>query len=137
MIKSYNELIKIDTFAERLKYLTLYGMVGDITFGGRRSLNQLLYHSDKWKRIRRDVIVRDQGYDLAFNNFDYMIRGPIYVHHINPITIDDLLEERSIVFDMNNLVSASFDTHNKIHYGLDKMDPLPAERTPNDTCPWK
>lgn len=137
MQKSYRELSRIKTFDDRLKYLILYGTVGEATFGGHRMLNQLLYRSYRWKRTRRDIIIRDEGYDLGIKTQDHLILGNIYVHHINPITIEDLLNESKAVFDPDNLISVSFSTHNKIHYGIEERETLPMERRPNDTCPWK
>lgn len=137
MTKSYSELIKIKTFADRLRYLMQNGIVGDITFGGSRYLNQMLYKTEQWKRIKRQVIIRDNGCDLAHE--DYPIGGSVYVHHIKPITSDDILKQRSCVFDMENLISTSFETHNLIHYGNEdgiKQFELPV-RMPNDTCPWR
>lgn len=135
-IRTYSDLISIPTFQERFKYLQLNGLVGDLTFGGHRQLNQILYQSTEWKRARREVILRDNGFDLAHE--DYPIYGIIYVHHLNPLSIDDVLERRYCVFDLDNLVSVSFDTHQAIHYGdesLIKKDPV--TRKPNDTCPWR
>lgn len=135
--KSYSELIKIDSFEERFKYLSLVGIVGETTFGGHRYLNQILYQTDKWKKdTRREVILRDNGCDLAHE--DYPIQGSIYIHHINPITIDDILEERPCVFDLENLISTSFRTHNGIHYGTEELlQKSFVERKKNDTCPWR
>lgn len=138
MIKrSYHELILLPTFEERYEYLKLTGVVGDQTFGGHRQLNQLLYQSCRWKGIRDDVIIRDNGRDLGVRG--YPIRGSVYIHHINPVTIEDILEERPCVFDLDNLISTSFKTHNAIHYGRagESVYFRPAERRPNDTCPWK
>lgn len=133
--KTYSELIKLKTFEERFDYLSLQGRVGDATFGGHRYLNQILYQTEQWKRTRREVILRDDGCDLAHE--DYPINGSVYIHHLNPITIDDVLKERPCVFDINNLVCASFKTHNAIHYGL-KENPQRTyvERKKNDTCLW-
>lgn len=134
--KTYSELIKLETFEERFLYLSLTGIVGETTFGGHRYLNQILYKTDEWKSTRREVIYRDGGYDLAHE--DYLIVGSIYIHHINPITIDDILERRPCVFDLENLISTSFKTHNAIHYGsLDLLPKGPAKRTKNDTCLWR
>lgn len=135
--KSHSELIKIDSFEERFKYLSLVGIVGETTFGGHRYLNQILYQTDKWKKdTRREVILRDNGCDLAHE--DYPIQGSIYIHHINPITIDDILEERTCVFDLENLISTSFRTHNAIHYGTEELLQKGfVERKKNDTCPWR
>ena len=139
MNKKYSELIKIEKFEDRFDYLRCNCKIGDFTFGGHRQLNQLLYRSTKWKKIRDKVIIRDDGLDLAHP--DYPICGSIYVHHINPITIDDILDERENVFDPENLISTSFQTHNAIHFGSDKVSIIcsnkPVTRKPNDTCPWK
>lgn len=136
MIKTYSELIKIEEFEDRFDYLSLTGRVGESTFGGRRYLNQILYQTDKWKSIRREVIFRDNGCDLAHE--DYAIYGSIYIHHINPITIDDILEEKFCVFDLENLISTSFKTHNAIHYGTSELLPKGlVKRKKNDTCPWR
>lgn len=136
MSKRYSELITLPTFEERLNYLKLNGVVGDPTFGGHRYLNQALYQCYEWKAARREAIIRDNGCDLAVPG--YLIGGPIYIHHINPITIDDVTERRPCVFDLDNLVCVSFKTHNAIHYrGNDPTDQLPKERTKNDTCPWR
>lgn len=134
--KTYSELIKIESFEDRFKYVNLVGTIGETTFGGHRYLNQILYQTDKWKSTRREVILRDNGCDLAHK--DYEIKGSIYIHHLNPITIDDILEERPCVFDLNNLVCTAFRTHNAIHYGTVELLPKdPIDRTKNDTCPWR
>lgn len=136
MYKTYSELIKISEFKGRFNYLNLSGIVGEATFGGHRSLNQILYQTEQWKRTRREAILRDNGCDLAHE--DYPIGGSVYIHHINPITIDDILEERPCVFDLENLVCVSFKTHNAIHYGTeDLLSRGPVIRTKNDTCPWR
>lgn len=135
--KSYSELIQISDFRERFEYLKIGGIVGETTFGGHRELNQSLYTSKEWKDIRREVIIRDNGNDMGLN--DYEIKGNIYIHHINPITIEDLLKKRDCIFDLENLISVSFNTHNAIHYG--NFDLISGNelivRTRNDTCPWK
>lgn len=136
MTKSYSELMKLKTFDERFRYLKLDGIVGETTFGGHRYLNQILYQTSEWKRTRLDAILRDDGYDLAHG--DYMINGPIYIHHINPITVDDIIRRRPCVFDLENLISCSYKTHNALHYGNEDLPySKPAERSVNDTCPWK
>ena len=136
MSKSYSELKDLQTYDERLKYLYLNGSVGIETFGDERYLNQLLYRSPEWKRVRDQVIMRDQGFDLGVE--DVLIDGPIYVHHINPITPDDILERRQNVFDLNNLISMSRSSHDAIHYGRKSnvMDNDLVERKPNDTRLW-
>lgn len=134
--KTYSELIKIKSFEDRFEYLSLHGIVGKETFGGYRHINQVLYQTDKWKSTRREVIFRDNGCDLA--HLDFLIHGSIYIHHLNPITIDDILEERPCVFDLENLVSTTFRTHNAIHYGTkDLLPKAPVERRKNDTCLWR
>lgn len=136
MIKTYKDLIKLLSFEERYKYLQLGGCVGDIIFGGQRYLNQILYSSSEWKKIRQKVIIRDEGNDLAHK--DYPISGRIYVHHINPITLDDIINRTYSIFDLNNLISVSFKTHNAIHYGTEEnLSSKLVERIHNDTCPWK
>lgn len=135
-IKKYSELITIPTFVERFKYLMLRGKVGEFTFNGHRHLNQVLYKSPEWRSIRRAVILRDEGCDLGCDGYEIM--GNILVHHINPITIGDIVERKSCVFDLENLICTSLDTHNAIHYGDEDL--LPKEliiRTRNDTCPWR
>lgn len=136
-MKSYRELIQISSFDERYRYLKIGATVGDVTFGGRRSLNQLLYKMPEWRRIRNYVIERDKACDLAHPDFEINDQ-PAYIHHINPITIDDILERRDCVFDMNNLITTTFNTHQAIHYGDEGILPsLPIEREPGDTIPWR
>lgn len=135
-IRSYSELIMIPTFEERFKYLMLNGNVGEMTFNGHRYLNQMLYHSDKWLSVKRRIIIRDKGCDLACDGYE--IDGIILVHHINPITAEDIIEGRSCVFDPENLISTSHNTHNAIHYGDRNLLPTGfAVRTKNDTCLWR
>ena len=141
MNKSYSEMLKFLTWEDRLDYLFLGdNKIGDVTFGGHRHLNQTLYTSPEWKRVRRNVIIRDNGCDMGL--FDYPIpnKSKIIIHHINPITVQDLLDRSPVVFDMNNLISVSFDVHQMIHYGtkarkdLLKLD---GNRTENDTKLWQ
>ena len=135
-IKTYSELIELQTFEERFEYLQLKGIVGQETFGFDRYLNQILYSSKEWKHLRNEIIVRDNGCDLALEGFE--IHGRILIHHINPITIDDVIKRREMVFDPENLICVTHNTHNAIHYG-DKSLLItgPIERRANDTCPWK
>ena len=136
MNKSYSEVILLPTFKERFEYLSLNGKVANETFGFDRYLNQILYKTKEWLDSRYSVIIRDDGCDLAMS--DYPISGKILVHHINPITIEDILERRPIVFDPQNLICVSHATHTAIHYGNDSLLPKdPIERQPNDTCPWR
>lgn len=135
-IKTYSELIKFPTFEERYRYLKLNGKVGEATFGFQRWVNQEFYHSDDWLRFRDKIIVRDNGCDLAVDGFN--IYGPIIIHHINPITYDDLINRSPAVFDPENVISTKLSTHTAIHYGDESLLILaPIERTKNDTCPWK
>lgn len=137
MKKSYNELITIPTFEERFRYLKVYGVIGDQTFGYDRYLNQKLYNTSReWKRIRDKVILRDNGCDLGCEGFE--IYGKIIIHHINPITVEDIVTCNPCVFDLNNLISTSHNTHNAIHYGDEKsLIVAPIERKQYDTCPWR
>ena len=134
--RSYSELIAIPTFEERYRYLRLRGQVGRETFGHDRYLNQVLYTSKEWRLFRNEIIVRDDGLDLGCDGFD--IFGRIIIHHINPITVEDVLNRDPKVFDPNNVISCSNNTHQAIHYGDESLLPLlPVERRPNDTCPWR
>ena len=135
-MKSYQELMKFESFGDRLKYLSTKQKVGDSTFGEDRELNQILYHDPEWKRIRNYVISRDRGCDLAHS--DFPIYDRVYVHHINPITAQDIINRSTKLFDLDNLILVSFDTHQMIHYGVsDLQNRTPVVRTKNDTCPWK
>ena len=135
-IRTYSELITLPTFEERFRYLQLGGKVGEDTFGHDRYLNQMFYTSDEWRRIRRDVIVRDNGCDLACEGYE--IRGKIILHHINPLTHDDLINRREVLFDPENIICVTHNTHNAIHYGDESLLITgPVVRTRNDTCPWR
>ena len=136
--KTYLELITFNSFEERFKYLKLTGTVGETTFGFERYINQLLYKSDEWKQIRDRVITRDNGCDLGIDGY-YIPKGHILIHHINPITVEDIRLRKPKVFDMNNLISTTLSTHNAIHYGDESflLGKTFAIRKPNDTCPWK
>ena len=136
-IRTYSELITFKTHAERFKYLQLCGSVGKETFGFDRYLNQMLYQRDsKWKSSRDAVIIRDNGCDLGVDGHE--IYGKIIVHHMNPITIDDVINERDWIYDPEFLISTMHSTHNAIHYGDESLLMTgPIERTKNDTCPWK
>lgn len=137
--KSYDELMKLNTFEERLNYLSLDGSVGTETFGFDRYLNQALYKSKEWRDVRRKVIIRDNGHDLGVNDeWSEELTRPI-IHHINPITEKDIIERSPKVFDMNNLILCSHNTHNRIHYGDTEGDTRKkiTDRKPNDTSPWR
>lgn len=134
--RSYSELISLDTFKERYEYLRLTGGVGEITFGGHRLLNQNFYRSKEWKSIRDQVIIRDNCCDLAVDGHEIYSK-PI-IHHINPITIDDIRNKSKWLYDLDNLILVSYQTHNAIHYG--SYDLISSnefkERTPGDTRLW-
>ena len=135
-IRTYSELITLPTFEERFRYLQLGGKVGEDTFGHDRYLNQMFYTSDEWRRIRRDVIVRDNGCDLGIQ--DREIHGLIIIHHMNPITIEDIINRSEFLLNPEYLISTVQTTHDAIHFSDERMlitDPI--ERRPNDTCPWK
>ena len=135
-IKTYDELISIPTFEGRLEYLMEGSKPGVETFGPNRWINQQFYESRNWKIPRREVILRDRGMDLGVDG--YVIDGAIYVHHLNPITIYDIINLTPFAIDPKYLISMSLDTHNMIHYGIKGEAPMyPVERTPNDTCPWR
>lgn len=137
MIKTYSDLMMIPTFKERFEYLKISGTVGIDTFGYDRYLNQLLYKCDEWKNARRLAIIRDNGCDLGITGYDIM--GNVYVHHMNPITVEDVLNRNPDIFNPEYLICCSLNTHNAIHYGdNDSLFPKePIERKRNDTCPWK
>lgn len=134
--KRYSELILLQTFKERFEYLKLNGKVGEDTFGWDRYLNQTFYRSAKWRHIRDQVIVRDNGCDMGLEG--YPIYGKILIHHINPITADDISHsDEEVLIDLDNLVCVSLATHNAIHYGDESLIPQdPVVRKPGDTCPW-
>ena len=136
IIKTYSELISIPTYEERFDYLKLDGIVGKDTFGYDRYLNQAFYNSPEWRRFRRDMIIRDNGCDLACEGYD--IRGRIILHHINPLTQEDLINRKEALFNPENIICVSHNTHNAIHYGdANLLITGPIERVANDTCPWK
>lgn len=133
--RCYSELTSFKTFEERFEYLKLDGIVGIETFGYDRYLNQLLYRSSDWKKIRNEIIVRDNGCDLGIDGHEIYV-SPL-VHHINPITIDDVKNRNPIIFDSENLITTILSTHNAIHYGYKPHSNNVQNRLPNDTCPWK
>ena len=136
IIRCYSELIKLPTFEERYEYLKLGGRVGEETFGFDRYLNQIFYTSHEWKAIRNNVIVRDCGCDLGIR--DREIGGRMLIHHMNPITKEDILKRSDILLNPEYLITTIKNTHDAIHYG-DKnlLVQAPIERTKYDTCPWK
>jgi len=135
MIRTYSELIKLKTFEERYKYLKLGGSVGKSTFGFDRYLNQMLYTSSRWRSLRDHIIIRDNACDLGIK--DREILSKIIIHHMNPITPDDIRYARDHVFDPEFLICTSSNTHNAIHFGDESLlYSLPPERKPGDTTLW-
>ena len=135
-IRTYSELIRLPTFEERFRYLQLSGSVGKETFGFDRYINQNFYRSAAWKRVRDQVIIRDNGCDLGIE--DRIIYGKILIHHMNPINDEDILNMTDILLNPEYLICVTLDTHNAIHYGdEDLLIKEPVVRFKNDTCPWK
>jgi hypothetical protein len=137
IIRTYSELIQLPTFEERYRYLRLGGRVGVETFGIDRWLNQQFYQKDdEWLAVRDFVIIRDNGCDLAMP--DREIHSRILVHHMNPITKDDILNRTKWLLDPEYLICTIKNTHDAIHYGDEsKLIIAPIERKPFDTCPWR
>ena len=136
MIRCYNDLIQLKTFEERFRYLKINGKVGEETFGLDRYINQQLYKSQRWRSTRSKIIIRDDGCDLGIDG--RQLDDYIVVHHMNPIALEDIEEERDIVFDPNYLICCSTRTHRAIHFGDENLlirDPV--IRRPNDTCLWR
>ena len=135
-IRTYSELMQLPTFEERFRYLKLDGLVGKDTVGFDRYLNQEFYRSKEWKEVRDFVIVRDNGCDLGMDGYE--IVGRIYIHHMNPITVNDIVHSSDFLLNPNYLICMSHNTHNAVHYGdEDLLVTAPVERRKNDTCPWK
>lgn len=133
---SYRELSRIRSFEDRFAYLNLSGQVGVDTFGYDRIFNQQFYHSSEWRRVRNVIILRDNACDLGVEGYE--IRSRIIIHHINPITLEDIEFGSEALFDPDNLICVTKQTHDAIHYGTASTLPkLPVERTPGDTCPWR
>ena len=135
-IRTYSEMITLKTYEERFDYLKIGCRVGLETFGYDRYLNQILYNTKQWKKFRREIIIRDNACDLACEGYEINYR--ILVHHINPITVEDIINRNPMIFDPENAITTTHRTHNAIHYGDKNLLILqPVERTPNDTCPWR
>lgn len=135
-IRTYSELMQYPTFKERFRYLKLGGIVGKETFGFDRYLNQKFYKSDEWLRVRNEVIIRDNGCDLGIEGREIFSR--IIIHHMNPITKQDILEQSDLLLNPEYLISTIKRTHDAIHYGDESLlFDTPTERTKNDTCPWR
>lgn len=134
MNRCYSELMRLDNFDDRIEYLRLKGMVGESTFGSNRWINQEFYRSKKWRRIRDLVIMRDEGCDLGVEDYD--IHDMILIHHINPITVDDIINDSDSLYDLENLICSSKTTHDYIHYGKKRFNNTLVIRSRNDTSPW-
>jgi hypothetical protein len=139
-------MCQFNTFEDRYNYLKLKGRVGEETFGCSRYLNQILYNTPEWKSFRREIIIRDNGCDLGIQDRpicpDIGVIVPrtsnVYIHHIEPITKEDVLNRDKKLFDPNNAICCSFKTHQAIHYGdINLLAKGYIERKPNDTCPWR
>jgi len=134
-IRTYSELRRLETFEERFEYLVLRGEVGQATFGFDRWMNQQFYTSREWRDARRAVIIRDQGCDLGVPGYE--IEGGLLIHHINPMTPDDIRQGREWIVDPNYLITTTHRTHNAIHYGDASLLPQqPVQRRPGDTALW-
>lgn len=137
IIRTYSELMKLQTFEERYEYLRIGGRVGEETFGFDRYLNQLFYKSDEWLKMRNEIIIRDCGCDLAMS--DYEIGGKILIHHMNPITVEDIINRSEFLLNPEYLICTSKNTHDAIHYGNKDLlyNTVLIERSKYDTCPWR
>ncbi len=134
-MRTYKELSRLQTFDERYNYLRQAAKIGESTFGGHRYLNQLLYRSKAWKEIRDAVIIRDEGRDLGVEGYE--IERGLLVHHIEPLSIGDIEEMSHKIFDLNNLITVSYNTHQAIHFGSSNILLRgPVERKRGDTSPW-
>lgn len=135
-IRTYSELVQLSTFEERYRYLRLLGAVGKETFGFDRYLNQLFYCSPEWKEVRNQVIIRDNGCDLGIEGRE--IQGRVLIHHMNPITAEDIRERSDLLLNPEFLITTVHNTHQAIHYGDESLLILmPTTRSRNDTCPWR
>ena len=135
IIKTYSELIRLPTFEERFSYLVMHGTVGKDTFGSDRYFNQKFYKSGEWRRVRDQVIVRDNACDLGVKGRE--IVGPVIIHHMNPIAKEDVVAHSLDIINPEYLICTSFETHNAIHYGIETPAKELTERRANDTCPWR
>lgn len=136
IIRTYSELIKLPTFEDRFRYLQLNGVVGKETFGFDRYMNQVFYRSQRWKEIRDQIIIRDNGCDLGIE--DRAIHGRVIIHHMNPLSFDDIEKESAYLLNPEYLICVTHNTHNAIHYGDENLlIKAPVERSRYDTCPWR
>lgn len=136
MILTYSNLKALTTWEERVEYLKLDGVIGRETFGFDRYLNQMFYGSIEWKRVRREIIIRDNGMDLGISERE--IAGKVYVHHMNPLQVEDIVNSTEYLLNPEFLICCSKATHNYIHYGVKSNVPkVVTERSPFDTSPWR
>lgn len=137
-IRTYSELIKLSTFEERFEYLKLDGVIGEDTFGFDRYLNQLFYTSPEWRSLRKDIITRDLGCDLGISDRE-ILDNKILIHHMNPITKEDILNRTKFLLDPEYLITTIDNTHKAIHFGNADflINQIPIIRSKNDTCPWR
>lgn len=136
IIRTYSELMQFETIEERFEYLRIGGKIGEDTFGFDRYLNQMFYRLPEWKKTRRYVIIRDGGCDLGVEGYD--IFGIVIVHHMNPVTKEQILNRDPVLFDPEYLITVSDLTHKAVHYGDSNLLPkIYTERRKNDTCPWR
>ena len=135
MHRTYTELSRLGTFLERFHYLSLKGTVGESTFGFDRWMNQAFYTSREWRTVRHEVITRDNGCDLGIEGYE--IYKGLYIHHLNPLTKQQIVSGDPCIIDPENLITVAHRTHNAIHYGDEKLLPsLPIQRKPGDTKLW-
>lgn len=135
MSRTYSELRQIESFEDRYRYLALRGRVGEATFGFDRWVNQAFYTSKEWREVRHEVIARDNGCDMGMSGFE--IHKGLYIHHLNPITLQQIESGNPCILDPENLITVSHNTHNAIHYGDESLLPKPpVERRPGDTKLW-
>lgn len=132
--RSYSELRRLDTFDERFDYLSLVGQVGEPTFGSNRWVNQRFYTSPQWKQVRDYVLVRDNGCDLGLPGYE--VHHGLLVHHMNPMTVDDIVEGQDWILDPEFLICTSKQTHNALHYGGESPRQRVVERRAGDTKLW-
>lgn len=140
-IRTYTELIYYPTFEERFNYLKLNGKIGEETFGvhAKRWMNQIFYRSPEWRQIKNYVLIRDNACDMALSDYP-LYSSRVYIHHLNPITEEDILNRTPFLTDPEYLVCVSFETHNAIHFGdinVSRIGKDPAKRYPGDQCPWR
>lgn len=136
MIRTYSELITFPTFEERFQYLQLGGTVCEETFGFDRFMNQRFYNSGEWKSVRNFVIARDKGCDLGVEGYE--VHGDILIHHMNPVSLNDIVKRSELLLNPEYLITTVLNTHNAIHYGNEKLlAKIPIERSKNDMCPWR